>query len=164
MKVAKRSRDSRSKVTRPLVDCQTTVFSTFQAKIAKFLKKVAERSRDNRRRFTRSSADCQTTFIHVSSKSEKNLMKSRWTVTRQSSEVPRSSADCRTTLLRRFKQIREKFDEKSLNGHATVVGRKRDRRPDWQAILMFDDYLTGWILAPACLQQRHWTDHPDILH
>ena len=47
--------------------------------------------------------------------------KSRWTVTRQWSEVTRLSADCRTTIFRRFKQL-EIFWKKSLNGHATVVG------------------------------------------
>ena len=50
-----------------------------------------------------------------------NFEKSRWTVTRQWSEVTRPSADCQTTFFGRFKQL-EKFWKKSLNGHATVVG------------------------------------------
>ena len=47
--------------------------------------------------------------------------KSRWTVTRQWSEVTRPSADCQTTFFRRFKQL-GKFWKRSLKGHATVVG------------------------------------------
>ena len=50
-----------------------------------------------------------------------NFEKSRWTVTRQWSEVTRPSADCQTTFFGRFKQL-EIFWKKSLNGHATVVG------------------------------------------
>ena len=50
-----------------------------------------------------------------------NFEKSRWTVTRQWSEVTRPSADCQTTFFGRFKQL-GKFWKKSLNGHATVVG------------------------------------------
>ena len=51
-----------------------------------------------------------------------NFEKSRWTVTRQWSEVTRPSADCQTTFFRRFKQLGKIFWKKSLNGHATVVG------------------------------------------
>ena len=95
------------------------VFSTFQA-IRNFFEKVAERSRDSGRR----SRDCRPTvkqrFFDVSSNLE-NFEKSRWTVTRQWSEVTRPSADCQTTFFGRFKQL-GKFWKKSLNGHATVVG------------------------------------------
>ena len=51
----------------------------------------------------------------------KNVVKSHWTVTRQSSEVTRPSADCQTTFLGRFKQFGN-IQRKSLIGHATVVG------------------------------------------
>ena len=51
----------------------------------------------------------------------RNFEKSRWTVTRQWSEVTQPSADCRTTFFGRFKQF-GKILKKSLNGHATVVG------------------------------------------
>ena len=51
-----------------------------------------------------------------------NFEKSRWTVTRQWSEVTRPSADCQTTISRRFKQLEISFWKKSLNSHATVVG------------------------------------------
>ena len=51
-----------------------------------------------------------------------NFEKSRWTVTRQWSEVTRPSADCQTTFFGRFKQLETIFWKKSLNGHATVVG------------------------------------------
>ena len=50
-----------------------------------------------------------------------NFEKSRWTVTRQLSEVTRPSADCQKTFFGRFMQL-EIFWKKSLNGHATVVG------------------------------------------
>ena len=47
--------------------------------------------------------------------------KSRWTVTRQWSEVTRLSTDCQTTFLD-ISSNWEKFWKKPLNGHATVVG------------------------------------------
>ena len=53
---------------------------------------------------------------------EKKFEKSRWTVTRQWSEVTRPSADCQTTFFWTFQAIWEIFWKKSLNGHATVVG------------------------------------------
>ena len=46
--------------------------------------------------------------------------KSRWTVTRQWSEITRPSADCQTTFLDVSSDF-GKFWKKSLNGHATVV-------------------------------------------
>ena len=49
-----------------------------------------------------------------------NFEKSRWTVTRQWSEVTRPSADCQTTFLDVSSDLGE-FWKKSLNGHATVV-------------------------------------------
>ena len=54
--------------------------------------------------------------------------KSRWTVTRQWSEVTRPSADCQTTFFRRFKQlgkILKKVAERSRDSGR----RSRDRRP-----------------------------------
>ena len=74
------------------------------------------RSRDRR------SADCQTTFFRRFKQFGKIFEKSRWTVTRQWSEVTRPSADCQTTIFGRFKQFGKIFWKKSLNGHATVVG------------------------------------------
>ena len=50
----------------------------------------------------------------------KKFEKSRWTVTRQWSEVTRPSADCQTTFFWRFK-LYEKFWKKLVNGHASVV-------------------------------------------
>ena len=111
-------------VTRPSADCQTTFFRLFK-QIENFLKKVAERSRESGRR----SRDCRPTvkqrFFHVSSNLGK-FEKSRWTVTRQWSEVTRPSADCQTTFYGRFKQngrILKKVPERSRDsgwGHATV--------------------------------------------
>ena len=54
----------------------------------------------------------------------KKFEKSRWTVTRQWSEVTRPSADCQTTFLDVSSDL-GKFWKKSLNGHATVVGVTR---------------------------------------
>ena len=50
----------------------------------------------------------------------KKIEKSRWTVTRQWSEVTRQSADCQTTFLDVSSDL-GKFWKKSLTGHATVV-------------------------------------------
>ena len=50
-----------------------------------------------------------------------NLEKSRWTVTRQWSEVTRPSDDCQTTFFRRFKRFGEIL-KKVTERHATVVG------------------------------------------
>ena len=57
-----------------------------------------------------------------------NFEKSRWTVTRQWSEVTRPSADCQTTFFGRFKQfgkILKKVAERSRDSGR----RSRDRRP-----------------------------------
>ena len=108
-----------SEVTRPSADCQTTFFGRFK-RFGKILKKVAERSRDSGRGHAtvgRLSNNVFWTFQAI----RKIFEKSRWTVTRQWSEVTRPSADCQTTFFGRFKQL-EKFWKKSLNGHATVVG------------------------------------------
>ena len=57
-----------------------------------------------------------------------NFEKSRWTVTRQWSEVTRPSADCQTTLFRRFKQL-EIFLKKVAERSRDSGRRSRDRRP-----------------------------------
>ena len=54
--------------------------------------------------------------------------KSRWTVTRQWSEVTRLSADCQTTFFRRFKQL-EIFLKKVAERSRDSGRRSRDRRP-----------------------------------
>ena len=79
-----------------------------------------------------------------------NFEKSRWTVTRQWSEVTRPSADCQTTFFRRFKKfgkILKKIAERSRNSGR----RSRDRRPTvkqrfwmFQAIRIF-------------FEKSHWT-------
>ena len=56
-----------------------------------------------------------------------NLKKSRWTVTRQWSEVTRPSADCQTTFFRRFKQL-EKILKKVAERSRDSGRRSRDRR------------------------------------
>ena len=95
--------------------------------IGKILKKVAERSRDNRRRSGDSRLTVKQFYFDVPAKMGK-FWKSRWTVTRQSSEVTRPSADCQTTFFRRFKQfgkILKKVAERSRDSRR----RSRDRLP-----------------------------------
>ena len=56
--------------------------------------------------------------------SRKIFQKSRWTLTRQWSEVTRPSTDCRTSFFRRFKQfgkiLKKVADRSRDSGHATV--------------------------------------------
>ena len=146
-------------VTRPSADCQTTFFGRFK-QLEKNLKKVAERSRDSGRRSRDRRLTVKRRFWTFQA-IRKKFEKSRWTVTRQWSEVTRPSADCQTTFFGRFKRFGKilkkvaerftrqwlgsrdrrpknfsnlkqrfldvssdlgKFEKKSLNGHATVVG------------------------------------------
>ena len=107
-----------SEVTRPSADCQTTFFRRFKQS-GKILKKVAERSRDSGRRSRDRRPTVKQRFWTFQA-IRNNFEKSRWTVTRQWSEVKRPSADCQTTYFGRFKQF-EFFWKKSLNSHATVV-------------------------------------------
>ena len=113
-----------SEVTRPSADCQTTFSGRFK-RFGKILKKVAERSRDNgwgHATVGRLSNNVFWTFQAIRIFFEK----SRWTVTRQWSEVTRPSADCQTTFFGRFKRfgkILKKVAERSRDsgwGHATV--------------------------------------------
>ena len=114
-----------SEVTRPSADCQTTIFRRFK-QLEIFLKKVAKRSRDSVGHATvgRLSNNVSRTFQAI----WENFEKSRWTVTRQWSEVTRPSADCQTTFFGRFKQ----FGKISKKSRWTVTRqwlRSRDRRP-----------------------------------
>ena len=115
-----------SEVTRPSADCQTTFFGRFK-QFGKILKKVAERSRDSgwgHATVGRLSNNVFWTFQAI----WENFEKSRWTVTRQWSEVTRPSADCQTTFFGRFKQlgkILKKVAERSRDSGR----RSRDRRP-----------------------------------
>ena len=115
-----------SEVTRPSVDCHTTIFRRFK-QLEIFLKKVAERSRDSgwgHATVGRLSNNVFWTFEAIRKKFEK----SRWTVTRQWSEVTRPSTDCQTTIFRRFKQLGiflKKVAERSRDSGR----RSRDYRP-----------------------------------
>ena len=111
---------TKSELTRPSADCQTTVFRSIK-QLEEFLKKSRWtvtrqwlRSRDRRptvkQRFWMFQAI------------RKVFEKSHWTVSRQWSDVTRPSADCQSRFFRRFKQMKIFFWKKSLNGHATVVG------------------------------------------
>ena len=115
-----------SEVTRPSADCQTTFFGRFK-RFGKILIKVAERSRDSGRRSRDRRPTVKQRFLTFQAIWE-NFEKSRWTVTRQWSEVTRPSADCQTTFFRRFKQfgkILKKVAERSRDSGR----RSRDRRP-----------------------------------
>ena len=115
-----------SEVTRPSADCQKTFFRRFK-RFGKILKKVAEPSRDSgwgHATVGRLSNNVFWTFQAI----RKKIEKSRWTVTRQWSEVTRPSADCQTTFFgrfRRFGKILKKVAERSRDSGR----RSRDRRP-----------------------------------
>ena len=113
-------------VTRPSADCQTTFFVRFKW-FWKILKKVAERSRDSgwgHATVGRLSNNVFWTFQAIRKKFEK----SRWTVTRQWSEVTRTSTDCQTTTFRRIKQL-EIFLKKVAERSRDSGRRSRNRRP-----------------------------------
>ena len=113
-----------SEVRRPSADCQTTFFGRFM-RFGKILKKVAERSRDSGRRSRDRRLTVKQRFWTFQAIWE-NFEKSRWTVTRQWSEVTRPSADCQTTFFWRFKRFGEilknvaERSRDSGSGHATV--------------------------------------------
>ena len=115
-----------SEVTRPSADCQTTFFGRFK-QFEKNLKKVAERSRDSGRRSRDRRPTVKQRFWTFQAIWE-NFEKSRWTVTRQWSEVTRPSADCQTTFFGRFKQL-EKNLKKVAERSRDSGRRSRDRRP-----------------------------------
>ena len=118
-----------SEVTRPSADCQTTFFRRFK-RFGKILKKVAERSRDSGRRSRDRRPTVKQRFLDVSSDLGK-FWKSRWTVTRQWSEVTRPSADCQATFFGRFRRFKqwEKFLKKVAERSRDNGRRSRDRRP-----------------------------------
>ena len=115
-----------SEVTRPSADCQTTFFGRFK-RFGKILKKVAERSGDSgwgHATVGRLSNNVFSTFQAI----RKNFEKSRWTVTRQWSEVTRPTADCQTTFFGRYKRF-GKILKKSRWTVTRQWLRSRDRRP-----------------------------------
>ena len=122
-KVAERSRDS----GRRSRDCLPTVKQRFFWRFKRFgkiLKKVAERSRDSgwgHATVGRLSNNVFWTFQAI----WENFEKSRWTVTRQQSEVTRPSADCQIGRFKRFGKILKKVAERSRD----TGRRSRDRRP-----------------------------------
>ena len=118
MKVAKQSVARQwSEVTRPSADCQTT-FLTFQA-IRKFLKK----SPNGHATVVGGHATVDRLSNNFSRRFKQmgKIRKSRWTVTRHSSEVTRPSTDCQTTFFH-VSSISKFFSKKSRNNHATEVG------------------------------------------
>ena len=83
--------------------------------------------------------------------------KSRWTVTRQWSEVTRPSADCQSTLFWRFKRfgkILKKVAERSRDsgwGHATVGRLSNNVFPTFQAIWEnFEKIAEGHATVVGC--------------
>ena len=115
-----------SEVTRPSADWQTAFFGRFK-RFWKISKKVAERSRDSGRRSRDRRLTVKQRFWTFQAIWE-NFEKSRWTVTRQWSEVTRPSADCQTTFFGRFKHL-EIFLKKVAERSRDSGRRSRDRRP-----------------------------------
>ena len=92
-----------SEVTRPSADCQTTFLDVLSF-LGKFWKKSLNGHAivvGGHATVGRLSKNVFWTFQAI----WENFEKSRWTVTRQWSEVTRPSADCQTTFIRRFKQF-----------------------------------------------------------
>ena len=88
-----------------------------------------------------------------------NFEKSRWTVTRQWSEVTRPSADCQTTFFGRFKRfgkILKKVAERSRDSGR----RSRDRRPTVKQ--RFLDVSSGKILKKVWTVTRQWSGHATV--
>ena len=117
---------TKSEVTRPSADCQTTVFRGIK-QLEEFLKKVAERSRDSGRR----SRDCRPTvkqrFFDVSSNKKffwKKSLNGHATVVGGHATVGRLSNNVFWT----FQSIWENF-EKSRWTVTRQWLRSRDRRP-----------------------------------
>ena len=125
-KVAERSRDSgrRSRDRRPTVKQR---FLDVSSDLGKFWKKSLNGHATvvgGHATVGRLSNNVFWTFQAI----RENFEKSRWTVTRQWSEVTRPSADCQTTFFGRFKQL-EKFLKKVAERSRDSGRRSRDRRP-----------------------------------
>ena len=114
-----------SEVTRLSADCQTTFFVRFKW-IGKILKKVAEWSRDSGWGHATVDRLSNNVFSTLQAIWE-NFQKSRWTVTRQWSEVTRPSVDGHTTIFRRFKTFFKKISN-CLKRRKIVVWQSVDGR------------------------------------
>ena len=112
-------------VIRPFVDFQTT-FHDISTKMAKLWWKSLNGHTtvvEGHATVGRLSNNVFLMFQAI----RKNFEKSRWTVTRQRSEVTRPLADCQTTFFRRFKQFGKSL--KKVADRSRYSGRKsRDRR------------------------------------
>ena len=115
-----------TEVTRTSTDCQTTFLDVW-SNLEKFWKKSLNGHATvvgGHATVGRLSNNVFWTFQAI----RKFFEKSRWTVTRQWSEVTRPSADCQTTFFGRFKRfgkILKKVAERSRDSGR----RSRDRRP-----------------------------------
>ena len=115
-----------SEVTRPSADCQTT-YSDVSSDLGKFWKKSLNGHA--------TVVGGHATVGWLSNKVFwtfraiwENFEKSRWTVTRQWSEITRPSADCQTTFFERFKQLG--YCLKKVTERSRDSGRRsRDRLP-----------------------------------
>ena len=130
-----------SEVTRLSADCRTTIFRRFKLIEFFFLKSLNGHATvvGGHATVGRLSNNVFWTFQAI----WENFEKSRWTVTRQWSEVTRSSADCQTTFFGRFKRFWEnlkKVAERSRDsgwGHATVGRLSNNVFWTFQAIRIF---------------------------
>ena len=110
---------TKSEVTRPSADCQTTVLRGIK-QLEEFLKKVAERSRDSG--WGHATVGRLSNNVFGCFKQLENFLKK---VTERSRDSGRRSRDHRPTVKQRFFDVSSKwkiFWKKSLNGHVTVVG------------------------------------------
>ena len=114
-----------SEVRRPSADCQSTFSRRFKPSGILLKKSLNGHATvvGGHATVGRLSNNVFLTFQAIRKKFEK----SRWTVTRQWSEVTRPSADCQTTFFGRFKQL-EKNLKKVAERSRDSGRRSRDRR------------------------------------
>ena len=117
-----------SEVRRPLADCQTTFFYV-SSNSRKFWRKSLNGHVTSDWRSRTVGRLSNNIFWRCQAIRKKFVEKSRWTVTRQCSEVTRPSADCQTTFFGRSKQLRKIFGRRSLDDSRDSGRRSRDRRP-----------------------------------
>ena len=144
-------------VTRLSADCQTTFFGRSK-RFGKILKKVAERSPDNG--WSHATVGRLSNNVFWTFQAIRNFFeKSRWTVTRQWSEVTRPSADCQTTFFGRFKRfgkILKKVAERSRDGgwgHATV--RRLSNNVFWTFQAIWENFeKSRWTVTRQWMRSR----------
>ena len=145
-----------SEVTRPSADCQTTFLD-----VSSNQKNIWKKSLNGHATVVggHATVDWLSNNVFWTFQAIRNFFeKSRWTVTRQWSEVRRPSADCQTTFFWLFKQL-ENFLKKVAERSRDSGRRSRDCRPTvkqrffstFQAIIKFLK-KSGWTVT------RQWSE------